>query len=483
VNGTKREILVVGGGTAGWTVAAALARALGATAAVGVLDTPAAPDSGVLGEVEAAAPALGALHRLIGFDEDRLVREHGAVFRLGTEHLGFAGDDSAWLHPCGDYGATLDGVPFLHLWLKAREADVAAPLDAYVLAAVAARRGRFARPSADPRSVASTMSYGLHAPVAGYAAAMRRTAEALGARRVGGGLAAVETAGERIAAVRSADGGRLEADLYLDCTGPAAALLRAVGAKFKSWSPWLPCDRLRAAEAAADGAPGLLTRVRATARGWRSEAPLQGRLAATEVWAAAERDDPSALRFAQGRLDRPWIGNAVAIGLSAGVLEPLEGAGLHMVQSAVVKLIALFPTADGEGGEAAEFNRLLTEEYDRFRDFLIARYALNGRSGPFWEERRMAGAPDTLRYKLDLFRSRGRVAMYDEEAFLEPSWIALFLGLGVTPRRRHPAADRFQPAALDTRLRRIADAMRAGAEAMPPHAEYLAAVARRSAAA
>ena len=153
-----RSVLVVGGGTAGWMAAAGLSRALGRTVEITVADLPAEEDSGVLGLADSSLPGLRAFHALVGLVEDALVRRTGATFRLATRFEGWSGNGSAYIHPLGDYGATLDGTPFNQLWMRLAEAGEADDLEAYSLAATAARLGRFARPDGDPRSVLSTMS-------------------------------------------------------------------------------------------------------------------------------------------------------------------------------------------------------------------------------------------------------------------------------------------------------------------------------------
>jgi tryptophan halogenase len=477
-------MLIVGGGTAGWMAAAGLSRALGRTVSVQVLDLPGLADSGVLAAAESSLPALRAFHALIGLEEDALVRRTGATFKLGTRFEDWTGDGSAYLHPLGDYGATLDGVPFNQLWMRLSEAGAAEPLAAYSLAAVAAGLGRFARPDGDPRSVTSTMSYGLHLDVAAYAAEVRALAQARGVARVEGDLGDVERRPDGfVSRLRLTDGRTLEADLFVDWTGQAA---RLAVCGFEDWDGWLGCDRLIGAQAPADPAAPLLTRTTALSVGWRQEIPLRGRTVRTLAYSSRFTSDDDARRlvdgtvvaFRPGRRTQPWRGNCVAIGLAAAAIEPLEAGGLHIVQSGVSKLIGLFPDRSFGGGEAGEYNRLMGEELDRLRDLAIAHHKLNGRDGALWEFGRGTGVPAPLAHKMRLFESRGRVVLYDEETFLEPDWISVFMGQGLIPRRRHPMADATPLPALRSRVDRIGALMRQAAEAMPPHAELLERIAR-----
>lgn len=474
-----RSVLVVGGGTAGWMAAAALARAFGGRVEVEVLEIAAEADSGSLGVAESSLPALVAFHRLIGLDEDALVRRGVATFKLGERFTGWSGAGSTYVHPYSEFGATLDGVGFHQLWLKARRAGAGEDLDAYALGAVAAGLGRFARPDGDPRSVLSTMAYGLHLDVAAYAAELRALAACCGARRTEGALAAVDRRADgRVEAINLSDGRRLCADLYIDATGDAA---RVCGdGAFEDWSGWLPCDRIESQVTSTDATPAPLTEATALPCGWRLDIPLLGRTASITVQPSRFAPAAGGRAFRQGARAEPWRGNCVAIGLAACVLEPLDGAALHIVQSGVTKLIGLFPDLSFKGGESTEYNRLMAEELARLRDFAIAHYRLNGRLGePFWDAARAASPPPPLAHKLRLFESRGRVVLNDEETFLEPSWIALFLGQGLTPRRYHPMADQFPLPKLQARLAQVRAVMRQAAEAMPPHAQVLARLGAR----
>ena len=479
-----RSVLIVGGGTAGWMTAAALTRALAGRCEIRLLESgQAAADTGLLLGAEAALPALRAFHGLLGLDEDALMTRTGAAFRLGRELVGWSGDGSAYIHPLGEFGATLDGIAFHDLWLRLQDLSPDS-LEEYSLAATAARLGRFVRPDADPRSGASTMSYGLHLDAAHYGRFLRAQAEGGGVVRVEGEVAGIERSGDHVEAVTTETGARLAADLFVDCSGAATRLGGDAG-DWEDWSAWLPADRVAWTWAARPDEPPPLTRVEAGAPGYRLTLPLQGRAAVALVYASRFGADDAAaaslgeaarvVRFRSGRRVSPWTGNCVRIGLAAAALEPLATAGLHVVQSGVTKLLGLFPDRSFGGGEAEEYNRLIGEELDRIRDFLILHYRLNGRHGePLWDHARAVTPPETLAYKMRLFESRGRVVLYDEESFLESDWIAVFLGQGLRPRRHHPRADQLPPERLREQLARMKGLMRRAAESMPRHGDYIA---------
>lgn len=477
-----KTVLIVGGGSAGWMTAAALSRAFGARLSVRVLEDPErAGDTGVLAPFEATLPSLTAFNASLGLDEAALMLATDATFRLGTTFGDWTRRGHDYIHPFSEFGGTMDGVAFHHHWLRLKAAGKAGALEDYSVAAVAARKGRFGRPSDDLRSVASTMSYGMHLDVAAYVSVMRSAAIARGVEVVVGALADVkrQIGSGGLDAVIDGGGRRIEADMFIDATGQAGDLITRLGAEWVSYARWLPCDRIASALTARSVGPAL-TEAKATRAGWLWRAPLRTGLATSRIWAnafSAGTDEGTA--FENGRRSATWIGNCIAIGLSATTLEPLEASGLHLVQSGVSKLIGLFPGGAAMTASATEYNRSVAAEADRLRDLMILHYRANGRTGEsLWDAARSTPPPDELAHKIRMFAARGRVSLYDEETFEDPSWIAVFLGQGIVPQRYHPLADQVPPGVLRERLDRMRALIAREAEAMPLHADALPVPAR-----
>lgn len=187
--------------------------------------------------------------------------------------------------------------------------------------------------------------------------------------------------------------------------------------------------------------------------------------------------EPNRLRFAAGKRKQQWAGNCVAIGLSAGFLEPLESTSIHLVQLAIGRLIELFPRGAIDPADVIEFNRLMDVEYERIRDFLVLHYCATDRDdSDFWNYCRTMALPDSLGEKIELFRERGLVAEYRDGMFLEPSWIAVYIGQRVAPRRHNPLSERVTDAQLVSKFGAIAAACRKVANDMPVHADFLASI-------
>ncbi len=485
------RVAIIGGGVEAWMTAAGLARATGGQAAIRVIET----GPGVTGALS-TLPSLRSFHALLGLDEAALMAATLATYRLGSRFSGWT-PGMSFCDAFGEIGASLEGVGFHHYWSRLRLAGDATPLDDYSLAAVIARLGRFAAPDPDPRSPLSTLTYGLHLDTGLYVDVLRRLALQGGVAAGPGEIGEVVRDGQtgHIAAVVLADGERVEAELFVDCTGPAALLIG--DEPFEDWSALLPADRaVRIAAPVRSDAPPL-TEIEATAEGWRWRIPLRDRLDGGLTYRAELTSDDAAVKAAlaglpandaseprfmtvrNGRRARAMVGNCVAIGGAAGRVEAVDGADVHLIQSGVTRLIALFPRPGGAPVAAEEYNRLGAETFARVRDMAILHYRrADRRDGAIWDLGRDAAVPEKLAYRIAQFESRGRVVMYDEETFLEPSWIAAFIGHGVLPGRYDPLADRMPLERARMTLGRMREIFRHTAERLPSHAEALSRVAR-----
>ena len=490
-----RSVVIVGGGTAGWMAAVAFGRLLGtAGTRVTLIESDTVPTVGV---GEATIPPIRTFHAMLGIDEDAFLRATGGSYKLGIRFEGWTRPGESYVHPFGQIGTDIAGVPFAAQWLRARQAGAAAPLDRYSLEARAAEAGRFSRPIANGDSPLSRIGYAYHFDAGRYATFLRGEAERHGVVRREGLVARVEPGPAGIAAVHLADGSRIAGDLFLDCSGFRALLIEgALQAGWTDWSAWLPCDRAVAVPTVADVAPRALTRAIAQPAGWRWRIPLQHRTGNGHVYSSRHLSDdeatatllagvegealaePRVLRFATGHRRRFWSGNCVALGLASGFMEPLESTSIHLVQSGLQHLLRMLP-GDGPPAPAirARYDRVMTAEFERIRDFLVAHYHLTARTEPFWRERATAPIPDGLAEKLALFRAGGRVFREADELFNETSWLALLTGQGAPVTGHDPVCDALPLATVASRLARIEQVVATSLGYMPPHAEVLARLA------
>jgi len=418
-----------------------------------------------------------------------------ASFKLGIEFVNWGRLGDSYIHPFGDFGRSMNGIGFHHYWLRLQAAGAGEDIGAYSLPVVAARAGRFAYPSDDPASVLSSYSYAYQLDSTLYAAYLRRYSEARGVTRHEGIVSDVTLHPETgfIESVTLNDGRRLEGQLFIDCSGFRGVLIeQALEAGYEHWKHWLPCDRAIAIPSENVGEIKPYTQATAERAGWRWRIPLQHRTGNGHVYSSDFLDDdqaletlyagiegqpladPNRLRFSTGRRKTMWRKNCVAIGLSAGFLEPLESTGIHLIQLAIMKLIELFPDADFDPHHAREFNRSLRMQIERIRDFLVLHYTATERDdSDFWNHCRTLKKPDELEARMELFRRRGHVARYSEGLFLEPSWIAVYLGQRLLPERYDPRVDAHRLDGISGNLDRLRQLIHDASESLPTHAHAL----------
>jgi tryptophan 7-halogenase len=456
-----RRIGIVGTGVAGWMAALALTRALPGAEIIVIATEGPDHSLGPFGPAEASLPDFPYWLADHGVDERTLLRAARGSFSLGTAFSGWAGE-ADWFLPFGTIGAPLGTTAFHQLAARLRAAGQPLRLADYSLAAIAAASGRFARPGEDPRSVLSSYGYGLHLDRAGLAETLRA---ATGLQPAGTFRAFTDDS------ITLDDGTRLTADLWLDCSGPAALLGNG---SWEDWSPWLPCDRVVESWNPAEGIPPPYSHAGAFGAGWQRTEPLIGGQGAALFYSSAHLPgQPNAIPIRQGRRTRAWTGKTVAMGAAATLLEPLHGWNLALLQNALARLIELLPAAPN-GPEPAEYNRLTGEEADRIRDFAIAHYKTNGRTGePLWDRARAMPVPETLQRKLDLYQSRGRIPLYDGELFEAEDWIAVLDGQGIRPRRHDALADAIPEQALHQQTSRIRALILDAVRTMPHHGATL----------
>ena len=489
---SKCRVLIVGTGLDAAMSAAVLARSLPTDRyAVSIVGTEG--DQANFGPIEATLPSICRLHEALSLREDEVMKSTSASFSLGVAYSGWSGDGKAYFAPFSDIGSSLWGVPFHHLVQRLRAAGERIRLADYSVAAMLAQTSRFAHPLTDPRSTLSTYSYALHLECQAYSNLLFSLAETAGAVRVESRFATIQRSSDgRINAIDCADGRRLEADIFVDASGPAA-LLSAGSGGFISWSEWLPWNSVVEFECRSDRPPAPYSLVTAERFGWRRSVPGGDRLGECLVYDSNEMSDegardrilqvaigrpasePRVTRFHSGRLAEPWQANCISIGGAAAMLEPSAATPLHLLQAQLERLVNLFPSQGPCGVLRREYNRLTCQELDRTRDFVILRYKLNGRSGePRWDQLRAMPVPDELGHKMNQYASRARVPLLDGDFFEESDWALLFDEHGVTPQRYDVLADTVPADHLKSQLSRMRQLMAAAVRSVPPHDRYLA---------
>ena len=181
------------------------------------------------------------------------------------------------------------------------------------------------------------------------------------------------------------------------------------------------------------------------------------------------------LKFVTGRRKKTWNRNCVAVGLSGGFVEPLESTSIYLIQAAITHLIELFPDRNFDPLNLDEYNRVMDLEFERVRDFIVLHYHATERDdAPLWNYVRNMPIPDSLAYKLELFRERGVVVNYKVGLFFEPSWVAVYVGQRILPKRFDPLLDDAPLEDLRRHTGALRAAVQAAAQAMPTQADFIA---------
>ncbi len=494
MQGRIRSVVIVGGGTAGWMTAAAFSRFLGnGYTNITLIESD---DIGTVGVGEATIPTIAQFNRLLGIDEDDFIAKTQGTFKLGIEFRNWGRIGDRYFHPFGNYGVDLDGLDFHQIYLRFRKLKPDRQLAEYSLPTVAAGQGRFAR-SGDPRSPLGQMDYAFHFDAGLYARYLRDYATQGNVTRIEGKIVDVERDDltGHVTSVKLTDGRRVEGEFFVDCSGFRGLLIEeTLKSGFDDWSRWLPCDRAVAVPSVNDGDPMPYTRATARDAGWQWRIPLQHRAGNGYVYSSAHTNretatrillenlagapagEPRHLSFLAGRRKQTWIGNVVAIGLSGGFLEPLESTSIHLIQTGISKLLALFPDTRFAPVERTEYNRLMAAAYDGVRDFIILHYHATTRDDtPFWNHVRTMEVPESLSRKLELYRSKGRVFRYDDELFSITSWVAVLMGQGIEPFDYDPIVDALDRERTPDAMNRIAADIARMATAMPSQGDFIAA--------
>ncbi len=473
--------------------AAALARVLKQTCAITVIESP---EIGTVGVGEATVPPIRQFNAMLGIDENDFVAKTQATFKLAIAFRDWFRRGHFYVHPFGKYGATMEQVEFHHYWLRMRATGDDTPLSNYSLTNTAAIMGKFLLPVGDPRSVQASLSYAFHFDTNLYAKYLRDYALARGVTRLEQTVVDVRLRGEDgfIESLTLADGRTIEADFFIDCSGFRGVLIEgALKTGYEDWTHWLPCDRALAVP--SESTPEMPPYTLSTAReaGWQWRIPLQHRTGNGYVYCSrfvsdddAARTllgnlegralaDPRPLRFTTGRRRKFLNRNCLALGLAAGFLEPLESTSIYLIQSGIQQLLGMFPDRACDRREEDEFNRLALTEFDQTRDFIILHYHATARDdAPLWNYCRNMPIPDSLAYKIELFRRSGRVAYLGRELFVEQSWLSVLAGQGIVPERYDPLADVMALDDLKNRFAHMRTIVRQTAEAALSHREFIA---------
>jgi tryptophan halogenase len=488
-----KTIVIAGGGTAGWMCAAALAKVLRGRYRVVLIESE---EIGTVGVGEATIPHIRTFNELLEINENDFLRATQGTFKLGIEFVDWGKVGDRYLHGFGRIGQNLWTIGFEQYWHRMNQQGKAPDLSDYCINHIAARRNKFMRPTHEVKnSPLNEIAYAFHFDAGMYARFLRRYSEQRGVERIEGKIVDVALHAEtgHITSLRLADGASVEGDLFLDCSGFRGLLIeQALETGYDDWTRWLPCDR--AVAVPCETVKPLLPYTRSTAHraGWQWRIPLQNRIGNGHVFSSSHMsedeatsillanidgkptDEPRVLKFVTGRRRLAWHRNCIAVGLASGFIEPLESTSIHLIQTMIARLMVFFPDRGFSQLDIDEFNREAKFEYERVRDFIILHYHLTQRDdSAFWKECRAMNVPITLRHKMDLYQTHGRIFREGHELFADMAWLQVMHGQGLRARSYHPLADLPSEREVEEYLASVKGIVARCVDVMPDHEAFV----------
>lgn len=490
-----KKVVILGGGTAGWMSASMIKKLLGDAVDIELVESEAI---GIVGVGEATIPPIKLFNQVLGIDEREFIQETNATIKLAIKFENWKQKDHSYYHTFGAPGKSLAFCQFHHLLKRAGQLEDDSHLWQYDLNYLCAEAGKFA--PINSKDTVLELPHAFHFDAAKYALFLRKFSEKLGVVRTEGKVDKVIQCQQsgNINSLILANGQKIDGDLFIDCSGFRGLLIQqTLHTGYEDWSHWLRCDRAIAMPSERNEKTRPYTRSIAHDSGWQWQIPLQHRIGNGLVYSSNYCDDdraldllksnidnkiigdPNFIRFKTGRRLKQWNKNVIAVGLSSGFLEPLESTSIHLIQSAIIRLVHLFPHNGIDEGLVAEYNKQSKIETEQIRDFLILHYVANERTdSQFWRDMREMEIPASLSHKIAIFRENGRLFREQNDLFLESSWLQVLVGQGVIPQDYHPIANTYSQEKLADMLEKMKLIKREPLSRLPLHDEFLANLAR-----
>lgn len=462
----KRSILIAGGGTAGWLTACYLAQVLGrgdqTCPDITVIESP---DIAIIGVGEGTFPTIRTTLKTLGIDEARFLRDSTATYKQGIKFVDWVKTPEPdafgnlqhdyYLHPF-EAPYHVEGAGLLPYWLLMDEKTRPAFADAVTV------QQRVANASKAPKRIHEgnyngPLNFAYHFDAMKFAAILAERGVDLGVRHLKGTIGEVHLAEDgSIAGIDTAEHGRLEADLYIDCTGFASVLLgKALKTPFTSVKKHLFTDRAITCQVPYDDPHcdiNSYTVSTAHEAGWTWDIALNTRRGIGYVYSSDHTSDdraeevlrryvgkdaeisPRRIRFDAGYRDSQWVKNCVGVGLSGSFFEPLESTGIVLIEIAAGYIAEFFPRTGPVEAPARLYNKLMKARMERITNFIKLHYCITQRQEPFWRDNAdPATIPDDFRYLLELWKHRPPSRFdfqIDLESFAYFSYQYILYGMG-----------------------------------------------------
>jgi glycine/D-amino acid oxidase-like deaminating enzyme len=462
-----RHVVIVGGGSAGWLTAGIIAAEHCGTKESGLRVTLIeSPDVKTIGVGEGTWPSMRDTLRHMGVSETEFVRACDASFKQGSKFVGWVtgGEDDVYYHPF----VLPQGYTEANLVARWQSRYPDTPFASLVsFQPHLCENGKAPKQAATPE-FAAVANYAYHLDAGKFGDFLKKhCVDKLGVSHVLDHVEGVVPAENGdIDALETSAHGKLEGDLFIDCTGFASLLIgKHYDVPFVSRKEILFNDSALALQVPyeEDDSP-IASQTTATAQtaGWIWDIGLPTRRGIGHVYSSSHTSDeaaeselrayvaatsgtlesdvgPRKITFNPGHRDTFWHRNCVAVGISAGFIEPLEASALALIELSAAMIRDEMPAnRDVMDIVAGRFNETFRYRWDRIMDFLKLHYVLSQRTdSDYWKDnRRPDSIPERLAELLQLWKyqppSRRDVNQI-EEIFPSASYQYVLYGMGFRP--------------------------------------------------
>ena len=488
-----KHVVIAGGGTAGWITAALLNKVLGKVIKITLIESS---TIGTIGVGEATIPPIIQLNHALGINEQDFINATNASIKLGIEFENWKTTSHSYMHAFGSFGKDFPFCDFYNFWVKGHISGTEESLWDFSLNYQAAKQHKFAPLNTIPNTQLPGLSYAYHFDATLYAEFLKKLAMSRGVDHIDAKIEQVEQCplSGNIKSLTLDNTQQINGDLFIDATGQRALLIeQTLNTGFVDWSHYLPCDSAVAVQSQGTSELKPYTRSIAHSAGWQWQIPLQSRIGNGLVYRSRYLSDdaatqlllnnlpaepitaPRVIKFKTGRRLKQWHKNVVSVGLASGFLEPLESTSIHLIQSAVTRLIKLFPHNGISEALVTEFNKQSVIEIEHIRDFIILHYKLTEREdSAFWRQCKQMDIPHSLAHKLKLFKQTGKVVRENDELFAEVAWQQVFIGQGLNPDDYNSIVDSLSSEQLNDLFSTLKTLITSTLDQLPTHKDFLA---------
>ena len=490
-----QNIVILGGGTAGWITASGLARVLLKNGSKNFnIKLIESDEIGTIGVGEATIPSIIEFIQFLNIDQLDFIKNTDATFKLGIEFNDWQNIGHSYFHPFGTLGPEVDNKPLFGHWMREKLNGAQLELMDLSICAQLAKNNKFLTPNQQNQICHDNFGYALHFDASLVAKYLKDYAINVGVEHINSKIGEIKKDEKNnISALVTTDNKEIKGDFFIDCSGFRSIILgEALETKYEDWSHWLLCDSAIAIQTDEKTTLNPYTKSSARTAGWTWQIPLRTRMGNGYVYSSEFVNDDEALntlinsikgnkiteprkiKFKAGAREVTWKNNCLALGLSSGFLEPLESTSIHLVISNLYRFLDLFPSGDDWHLLQQKFNKAAKQELEEIRDFIILHYCKTQRQDTeFWKYCKNMEIPPSLAQKIEFFENNGKISADYYDLFKPTSWVSVLIGMGVNFKTYDNLIDAIKPEFSQKILQNFVQIVNQGANSSPFHADIL----------